>query len=270
MVTTCCFPGRVIRVKAVRSHHLKIWTFEVSLRKKKRDQLARVQFCFLLEYSPTQMYTLMKTVYGNDVLGCATIFCWHAFFAGGRALAAALLRSGQLKMSSTEIMVNMIEAIIMEDRSLTVRELGAVFDNFCMSSLSSVKFGRGEFKQVLCDLLLCSFYAYIQGKILVDYVKLIRLHGVFIDFMQLFPFAVIFVAVSLFFWTHCVHVHWLFNKNWEILFLLVITFVTANEVHQLIALTKASIFWKIDLSLISKKKSPNVSVEYYLKVLKKL
>ncbi len=46
------------------------------------------------------------------------------------------------KTSSMEIMVNTIEAIIMDDQSLRVRELGAMLDNFCTSFFSSVKFGR--------------------------------------------------------------------------------------------------------------------------------
>ncbi len=112
------------------------------LLEKKRDQHAVVQFSFLLGHSPTHMYALMKTVYGNDVLSRATIFQWHAFFAARRALAATLQRSGQPKMSSMEIMVNKIEAIIMEDWSLMVGKLGAMLNSFCMSFFSSVKFNR--------------------------------------------------------------------------------------------------------------------------------
>ncbi len=77
----------------------------------------------LVRYSPTQMYALMKTVYGNHVLGHATIFHWHAFFAVGSASAATLPRSSWPKTSSTESMVKTIKAIIMEGRSLIVREL---------------------------------------------------------------------------------------------------------------------------------------------------
>ncbi len=62
-------------------------------------------------------------------------------FTVRKATAAALLRSGLPKTSSTEIMANKIEASVMEDQSLTVRELGATLDNFCMSFFSSVKFG---------------------------------------------------------------------------------------------------------------------------------
>ncbi len=40
-----------------------------------------------------------------------------------------------------EIMANTIKAIQMEDWSLTVKELGAMLDNFCVSFFSSVKFG---------------------------------------------------------------------------------------------------------------------------------
>ncbi len=122
----------------------QVWTFVILLRKEKWGEHAVVQFCFLLEYSSTQTYALMKTASGNDALGWATIFGWYAFFAAGRASAATLLRSGWSKMSSTGIMVNVIEAIIMEDRSLMVRELGAMLDNFCTSFFSSLKFGRGN------------------------------------------------------------------------------------------------------------------------------
>ncbi len=87
-----------------------------------------------------KILALMKTVYRNDVLSCAPLFHQYTFFTVVR-LAAALLRSGQPKTSSTEITTNTIEAIIMEDQSLTVRELGAMLDNFCTSFFSCVRFG---------------------------------------------------------------------------------------------------------------------------------
>ncbi len=40
-------------------------------------------------------------------------------------------------MSSTEIMVNTIEVIIMEDRSLMVREMGAMLDNSIIKSIKA-------------------------------------------------------------------------------------------------------------------------------------
>ncbi len=52
------------------------------------------------------------------MFSCNNTLLAHTF-AVGRALAAALPRSGQPKTSSREIMVNMIKAIIMEDQSLT-------------------------------------------------------------------------------------------------------------------------------------------------------
>ncbi len=77
-----------------------------------------------------QTYALMKTVYGYNILGHAIIFFWNTFFTVGKASAAALPRMGRRKTSSTEIMVNTIEPIIMEDQSPMVRELGAMLDNF--------------------------------------------------------------------------------------------------------------------------------------------
>ncbi len=51
-------------------------------------------------------------------------------------------------------MVNTIKVIIMEDQSLTVRELGIMLDNFFMSLFSSMKFGRvnsNRFYAICCS-----------------------------------------------------------------------------------------------------------------------
>ncbi len=85
----------------------------------------------------------------------------------------------------------------MKNQSLMVRERGVMLDNFCMSFFSSMKFD--EFKQVLHDLLCHDVYASIQGETWAACVKLIRLCGELVGFMHLFPFAIIFVTVSLFF-----------------------------------------------------------------------
>ncbi len=66
----------------------QIWTLATLLPEKKRDQGIVVQFCFLLGYLPTPTYALMKTEYGNDVFGCATIFHWHTFFLCRKTLSS--------------------------------------------------------------------------------------------------------------------------------------------------------------------------------------
>ncbi len=88
----------------------QICTFAMLSLKNRRDQQAVVRYCFLLEYLPTQMYALIKTAYRNNVLSCATMFCWYAFFAMRRASTAALLRSNRPKTHSREIMVKTVEA----------------------------------------------------------------------------------------------------------------------------------------------------------------
>ncbi len=131
----------------------QIWTSVMTLEKK-QDQCAVVQFCFLLGYSPTQTYTLMKTPYGTNVLCHVTIFHWHEFYVVRRALAAILLRNGRPKTSSTEIMVNMIETIIIKDQSLIDRELGAMLVNICTYFFSSMKFdtvNSNRFYAICCS-----------------------------------------------------------------------------------------------------------------------
>ncbi len=93
-------------------------------------------FSVVQQYFTGMHYLLWE----EHVLSGTTIFHWYTFFPAGSASAATLSRSGQPKMSSVEIMVNMIEAIIMEDQSLTVRELRGLLHNF-MSYFSSVTFG---------------------------------------------------------------------------------------------------------------------------------
>ncbi len=113
---TCCLQAIMICVKAVRSHPLK---FEfLRCCHGKRNKINMLWFN-LVAYSVTCQHR--SAHWWKQHTGI--IFHWHTFFAVGRALAAALLKSCQPKTPSTEITVNMIEAIIKEDRSLTVKEL---------------------------------------------------------------------------------------------------------------------------------------------------
>ncbi len=86
----------------------------------------------------------MKTQYANEGLSRTTIYPWHAFFAAGRTSA----RSGWLKTSSMEIMVNTVKAIIMEDQYLMVRELGATL-HICQSSVQNILSTKLKMKCVL-------------------------------------------------------------------------------------------------------------------------
>ncbi len=110
----------------------QIWTFTMSSPEKKWDQCDVVQFCFLLRI---QTYTLMNTLYGDNVLSHATIFHWHTFFTVGRTLAATLTRSSWPKCSAQ---------ILWWIWSWMVRELEAMFDNFCI----------GRFYQIVVNLRL--------------------------------------------------------------------------------------------------------------------
>ncbi len=75
-------------------------------------------------------------------------------------MAAALPRSDRSKTSSTEIMVNTIETIMMEDWSLTVTEWEACLIIFVCLPLFC-KIWKDVFKQVLHDLLQFGFYTFV-------------------------------------------------------------------------------------------------------------
>ncbi len=61
----------------------------------------------------------MKEVYGEQMLACSTIFCWHQQFTHGRGSASSKLKSGRLVVASAETTVNMISGMLADDDSLS-------------------------------------------------------------------------------------------------------------------------------------------------------
>jgi hypothetical protein len=48
------------------------------------EQCVNVKFCVKLEKSATEMYNLLKKVYGDECLSCTQVFEWFKRFKEGR------------------------------------------------------------------------------------------------------------------------------------------------------------------------------------------
>ncbi len=48
-----------------------------------QEQHSAVRFCYLLNKTPTQTYSMIREAYGDESLSRETIFRWHHSFANG-------------------------------------------------------------------------------------------------------------------------------------------------------------------------------------------
>ncbi len=102
------------------------------------------------------MYAAMKEMYGEQTLARSTIFCWHQQFTPGQASASPKQKSGRSVTASTETTVNTIGTMLVDDDSLSQRQIALV-------SVSQT-----TVKKIIISVLPCNFR---RGVRLCFYVK---------------------------------------------------------------------------------------------------
>ncbi len=97
-------------------------------RETYRDQRAIIKFYCLRKKSAIKTYEKMKAVYGDVRLFRVTAFSWHTMFSSGRESMKLqhVAHSGYPTMASSEVNVNMVRALIEEDRSITCRKMATI------------------------------------------------------------------------------------------------------------------------------------------------
>ena len=84
------------------------------------EQSACIKFCFKLGKTATESYEMLKTTFGEQVMGRSQTFQWFSRFKAGRTSTDDDERSGQSVSSSTS---EMIERVIRENRRCTIDEV---------------------------------------------------------------------------------------------------------------------------------------------------
>ena len=113
----------------------------------KQNQRACVQFCYRLQFTATQTYDYIRLAYGSQTIDRATIFRWYALLKGGRESVELIPHGGRPATASTEVNVNTIQALILEDRFLSCRQIAAIM-NISKSSVINILSDKLKMRRV--------------------------------------------------------------------------------------------------------------------------
>jgi len=92
----------------------------------KLEQKANFKFCVKLGKSGAETFEMIRHVYGNEAIGHARCFEWHACFTRGRTSLEDDERSGRPSTSSTPKNVETIQRLVYEDRRRTIKNIAAI------------------------------------------------------------------------------------------------------------------------------------------------
>ncbi len=124
---------------------------ECDVMETKEEQRFTIRFYVRRGKSATATFQKLKETYGEQCLSRATILRSHAAFAKeGRKSAKVKPSTGRPKASVTAINVNTVNALMQEDRHLTMRGLSAIMNinieknRFCHNFVFCVVLARGR------------------------------------------------------------------------------------------------------------------------------
>jgi len=84
------------------------------------EQRVSVKFCVKLGKSTTEMYNLLKKVYGNECLSRIQVFEWFRRFKEGREEIRDDQRPGHPSTSKTYAKIEKVGEIVRQNRRLSI------------------------------------------------------------------------------------------------------------------------------------------------------
>ena len=85
------------------------------------EQRYAIKFCVKLNKSAIEMFASLTEAYGDATRSRTMVFKWHKAFKAGRENVEDDPHSGELISSTNDQNVEMVRAVMAEDRRLTVR-----------------------------------------------------------------------------------------------------------------------------------------------------
>jgi histone-lysine N-methyltransferase SETMAR len=90
------------------------------------EQRAAIKFCVLLGKSFSETYELIQKAYLSDAYSRTRVYEWHKRFKDGRKSIESDPHPEKERIATSESMVNTARVIVLEDRRITLRELGDI------------------------------------------------------------------------------------------------------------------------------------------------
>nr|CAH7754253.1 unnamed protein product [Callosobruchus chinensis] len=88
-----------------------------------REQRAAVKFCFLLGKSPAETVVMVKKAYGDAALSKTRVYEWFSRFKNGEMSTGDQPRPGRPSTSRNDENIEIINALVREDRRRTIDQL---------------------------------------------------------------------------------------------------------------------------------------------------
>lgn len=92
----------------------------------KLQQRASIRFCVLLDKTPSQTLEMLQQAYKEQAMGKTQVFEWHKRFREGKNDLEDAPRPGRPSTSKTETNVNTIDAMLREDRRLSITKIAEI------------------------------------------------------------------------------------------------------------------------------------------------
>ena len=87
------------------------------------EQRYCIKFCLKLGDSQVETIPKIHTVFGDDAMGITQITEWYNRFIGGRTSVESEPRSDRPSICRNDQVINKVNAVVMRDRRLTIREI---------------------------------------------------------------------------------------------------------------------------------------------------
>ena len=87
-----------------------------------------MKFCVKLGKFATEMYDLLKKVYGDECLSCTEVFKWFKSFKEGREEIGEGQRPGRPSTSKTDANIEKVGEIVRQNRRLSIRAVAELID----------------------------------------------------------------------------------------------------------------------------------------------
>ena len=91
-------------------------------------QRTTIQDCVKNKFSVADTIKFLRTAYGDLIMATSRVYEWYKRFKSGRKTETDDPKCGRPRTARTQTNAERIEAEIMRDRSISVRELSAMFD----------------------------------------------------------------------------------------------------------------------------------------------
>ena len=98
------------------------YNFVIKMNMKEEQRVA-IKFCFKLGKTASESYQMITQAYGQEALSKTTVFEWFSRFRAGGDSVKDLPRSGRPNTSTTQLHVQAVEQIIIQDRRFSLQHV---------------------------------------------------------------------------------------------------------------------------------------------------